>query len=175
MRRFSPLALALLIGCSNTYPDRTPLAPPFEAESSKGGVLKQLELSQDKDILIVFVSTDGAVGKQGLRIAKAIEDRLGSKVITAIGAVSESPDQIKEWGTGSPIPVISDTGARIAMRYKAQISPTFQLIGKGGTWGRKVEGCDAKSMSELEKLLDLEAGALKDLASKEASDKRHIW
>ncbi|MBL8059580.1 MAG: hypothetical protein JNK63_02560 [Chthonomonas sp.] len=134
-----------------------------------------LSLSKDRDVLIVFFSPEGTVGPIALKIAKTIEERLGSDKVVAIAAVSEDPTKIRAWASRSPIPVVADLGARTAMRYKAQISPTFQLVGKGGTWGSKVEGCDATSMSELERVLKVKAGEFKDLASAKASDPQHIW
>ena len=167
--------LSIVFGCKNTIPDRTPLAPPFVAETATGGSLSLLELSKDRNVLIVFASADGEVGRSAFAIAKRIEDQLGSDKWVAIAAINTDADKLGSWSNGSAAKVIGDPSARFAMRYKARISPTFQIIGKGGTWGPKVEGCDALSMKELEKTLDMRPGALSGLGNQKARDSQYIW
>lgn len=167
--------LLFVSGCRNTIPDRTPLAPPFVADKANGGSLSLLELSKDRNVLIIFASADGEVGKSALAIAKQIEHQLGPDKWVAIAAINTDADKLGAWRKGSAIEVVGDPGARFAMRYKARISPTFQIIGKGGTWGPKVEGCDALSMKELEEALETKPGALSGLANQKARDSQNIW
>lgn len=167
--------LHFLCGCKNTIPDRTPLAPPFVADTANGGSMNLLELSKDRNVLIVFASAEGEVGKSAFGIAKRIEDLLGPDKWVALAAINTDADKLGAWGKGTAIEVIGDPGARFAMRYKARISPTFQVIGKGGTWGPKVEGCDALSMKELEETLEMKPGTLSGLANQKARDSQNVW
>lgn len=167
--------LPFVFGCKNTIPDRTPLAPPFVADTANGGSLSLMELSKNRNVLIVFASADGEVGKSAFAIAKRIEDELGPDNWVALGAINTDADKLGAWRKGSAIEIVGDPSARFAMRYKARISPTFQIIGKGGTWGQKVEGCDAISMEELEKALDMRPGTLKGLGNQKGRDSQNIW
>lgn len=119
--------------------------------------------------MIVFAAPGGDVGQGAMKVAETIAKLEGW---TALTAADLEPSELKSQGG---ITMISDIGDRIAMRYKARISPTFQVIGKGGTWGPKIEGADAISMSELEKAVGLDAKSLAPFANVKAKDQANIW
>lgn len=161
------LAATFLTGCTLGPGTGKPLAPPFSGRETSDRFHSMLDITKRRQLLVVFVAPDCKQGEAGMRNALKLQQAVGEGNLAVLAVVAIPVSAFDSWRAKNkpPIPSIPDADRRIMQVYKAEISPTFQLIGRGGTLESKFEGLDALQMEALGKAI----GAPPEKASLESS------
>lgn len=169
------VAVVCLAGCQPEVKKGEVLAIPFQGRGTDGANHSLLDITKEKDLVVVFYHGES---KAGIQLATSMRElsKTNENRLQVVGVTTIAPVYLAEWGMQHPgvVPTMGDMDRRIIESYKVSDSPSVVVVRKGGIEVGRMPGYDPSQFLTMLGKLDPPIKVLPKALEKPVSSDRDM-